>query len=78
MLMFLTRLGEGSQCIVTGDPSQIDLRPKRKSGLLEAIRLLEGVEGISFTRFTDADVVRHPVVARIIKVYDDGREGDEG
>lgn len=78
MLMFLTRLGEGSQCIVTGDPSQIDLRPKRKSGLLEAIRLLEGVEGISFTRFTDADVVRHPVVARIIKAYDDGREGDEG
>lgn len=76
MLMFLTRLGEDSQCIVTGDPSQIDLRPKKKSGLLEAIRLLDGVEGIAFNRFSGSDVVRHPVVSRIIKAYDEGR-GEE-
>jgi len=73
MLMFLTRLGEQSKCIVTGDPSQIDLRPKNKSGLLEAMSLLRGVEGIAFTEFEKRDVVRHPVVARIIDAYDKGR-----
>lgn len=73
MLMFLTRLGEQSMCIVTGDPSQIDLRPKNKSGLLEAMSLLRGVEGIAFTEFEKRDVVRHPVVARIIDAYDKGR-----
>jgi len=72
-LMFLTRLGEDSKCIVTGDPSQIDLRPVKKSGLLEAMRLLEDVDGISFTRFESRDVVRHPVVQRIIEAYDKGR-----
>lgn len=77
MLMFLTRLGEHSKCIVTGDPSQIDLRPKRKSGLLEAMALLQEVEGVSFTRFHQSDVVRHPVVARIISAYDKGREEEE-
>lgn len=71
--MFLTRIGEGSQCIVTGDPSQIDLRPKKRSGLLEAMDLLQGIEGISFIRFESKDVVRHPVVARIIEAYDRGR-----
>lgn len=78
MLMFLTRLGEESKCVVTGDPSQIDLRPKRKSGLLEAMALLQGIEGVSFTEFHKEDVVRHPVVARIIDAYDRGRaeEGD--
>ncbi|MCB1207232.1 MAG: PhoH family protein [Verrucomicrobiae bacterium] len=74
MFMFLTRIGEHSKCIVTGDPSQIDLRPKNRSGLLEAIELLEGVEGIAFARFEAADVIRHPVVARIIDAYDRGRE----
>lgn len=77
MLMFLTRLGEESTCVITGDPSQIDLRPKRNSGLLEAMSILEGVEGIAFTRFSGEDVVRHPVVARIIAAYDQKR-GEEG
>jgi phosphate starvation-inducible protein PhoH and related proteins len=79
MFMFLTRLGEHSKCIITGDPSQIDLRPKSRSGLLEAIDLLEGIEGINFTRFETTDVVRHPVVGRIIEAYDRGRgEGEVG
>ncbi len=81
MFMFLTRLGEHSKCIVTGDPSQVDLRPKSRSGLLEAIKLLDGVEGIAFTKFDSADVVRHPVVSRIIRAYESGRNeeiaGDE-
>lgn len=77
MFMLLTRLGEGSKGIVTGDPSQIDLRPKRNSGLLEAMNLLPGVEGISFTHFTQGDVVRHPVVARIIEAYEAGRSDGE-
>ncbi|MEM7698421.1 MAG: PhoH family protein [Verrucomicrobiota bacterium] len=74
MLMFLTRLGEYSTCVVTGDPSQIDLRPRHKSGLLEALNLLRGIEGISFVKFEGSDVVRHPVVARIIEAYESGRE----
>ncbi|MEM6916713.1 MAG: PhoH family protein, partial [Verrucomicrobiota bacterium] len=57
MLMFLTRLGEDSTCVITGDPSQIDLRPKKNSGLLEAISILEGVDGIAFTQFSGEDVV---------------------
>ena len=76
MFMFLTRLGEHSKCIVTGDPSQVDLRPKSRSGLLEAIDLLQGVEGIAFTRFDSSDVVRHPVVARIIEAYSEGRNDE--
>lgn len=76
MFMFLTRLGEHSKCIITGDPSQVDLRPKSRSGLLEAIDLLQGIEGISFTRFESSDVVRHPVVARIIEAYNEGRNGE--
>ncbi|MDF1812695.1 MAG: PhoH family protein [Verrucomicrobiales bacterium] len=76
MFMFLTRIGEGSQCIVTGDPSQIDLRPKTRSGILEAISLLRDVEGISFVEFEARDVVRHPVVGRIIEAYDKGRDSD--
>lgn len=77
MFMFLTRLGESSKCIVTGDPSQIDLRPKNRSGLLEAMALLRNVEGIAFTEFEKVDVVRHPVVARIIEAYDEGRVTSE-
>jgi phosphate starvation-inducible PhoH-like protein len=76
MFMFLTRLGEGAKCIVTGDPSQIDLRPKTRSGLLEAMNVLQGVEGIAFCRFDTVDVVRHPVVAKIISAYEQGR-GEE-
>jgi phosphate starvation-inducible PhoH-like protein len=68
--MFLTRLGEGSQMIVTGDPSQIDLPPGQKSGLKEAIDLLEKLEGIAHIPFSSADVVRHALVARIVEAYE--------
>ncbi|MEM6943543.1 MAG: PhoH family protein [Pseudomonadota bacterium] len=70
MKMFLTRLGEGSRMVVTGDPSQIDLPRGTGSGLVQAIRVLEGVKGIGFTRFSAVDVVRHPIVARVIEAYD--------
>ena len=76
MLMFLTRLGEESTCVVTGDPSQIDLRPRHRSGLLEAGRVLRGVKGIHFTEFESRDVVRHPVVRRIVEAYDRERDRD--
>ncbi|ACL55278.1 PhoH family protein [Methylobacterium nodulans] len=70
MKMFLTRLGENSRMIVTGDPSQIDLLPGQKSGLVEAVRILEGVEGIGRVIFKDADVVRHDLVRRIVSAYE--------
>jgi phosphate starvation-inducible PhoH-like protein len=70
MKMFLTRLGENSRMIITGDPSQIDLPRGVKSGLVEALQLLNGVEGISIVRFKDTDVVRHPLVGRIVRAYD--------
>ncbi|MCC6205394.1 MAG: PhoH family protein, partial [Hyphomicrobiales bacterium] len=60
--------------IVTGDPTQIDLPPNTKSGLVEALRVLDGVAGVVMVRFNDADVVRHPLVAEIVKAYDrDGK-----
>ena len=70
MKMFLTRLGENSRMIITGDPSQIDLPSGQTSGLVEAVKLLEGVSGIAQVRFTAADVVRHPLVGRIVEAYD--------
>jgi phosphate starvation-inducible PhoH-like protein len=70
MKMFLTRLGENSRMMITGDPSQIDLPRGVKSGLVEALHLLTEVEGISIVRFKDADVVRHPLVGRIVRAYD--------
>ena len=70
MKMFLTRLGEGSKMVVTGDPSQIDLPVGQKSGLDEAVKLLDGVEGIRSIRFTGKDVVRRDLVARIVEAYD--------
>ncbi|MDO9306590.1 MAG: PhoH family protein, partial [Mesorhizobium sp.] len=70
MKMFLTRLGEGSRMIVTGDPTQIDLPPNTKSGLVEALRILDDVPGAVTVRFNDTDVVRHPLVAEIVKAYD--------
>ena len=70
MKMFLTRLGEGSKMTVTGDPSQVDLPPGMKSGLEEAVALLDGVRGITAVRFTGADVVRRDLVARIVEAYD--------
>jgi phosphate starvation-inducible PhoH-like protein len=73
MKMFLTRLGEGSKMVVTGDPSQIDLPPGQTSGLGEAITILEKVEGIAHIPFTAADVVRHELVARIVEAYERAR-----
>jgi len=70
MKMFLTRLGEDSRMIVTGDPTQIDLPHGQTSGLVEAVALLEGVSGIAQVHFTAADVVRHPLVGRIVEAYD--------
>jgi phosphate starvation-inducible PhoH-like protein len=70
MKMFLTRLGFESKAVVTGDVTQIDLPDNRRSGLNEAIHLLSNVEGIAFRYFTDVDVVRHPLVQKIIKAYD--------
>ena len=70
MMMFLTRLGFDSKAVVTGDVTQIDLPEGRTSGLSEARQLLEGVEGIAFNYFTERDVVRHPLVQKIIKAYE--------
>ncbi len=70
MKMFLTRLGGGSKAIITGDLTQIDLPNPKKSGLWEALRVLDGVEGIRFCRFEDVDVVRHQLVQRIVQAYD--------
>lgn len=70
MKMFLTRLGEGSRMVVTGDVTQIDLPTGQKSGLREALTILRGVEGVSFVEFSDQDVVRHPLVGRIVRAYD--------
>lgn len=79
MKMFLTRLGEGSRMIITGDPSQIDLPPGQRSGLVEAVRLLSGVEGVGHARFEEGDVVRHALVRRIVMAYEDAsrKERDE-
>ncbi|NJM82596.1 MAG: PhoH family protein [Tabrizicola sp.] len=70
MKMFLTRLGEGSRMVVTGDRTQVDLPRGVPSGLQEAERILKGVRGVTFNYFTSKDVVRHPLVARIIEAYE--------
>jgi len=70
MKMFLTRLGFGSRAVVTGDVTQIDLPGSGRSGLVQAVRILSGVEGISFVHFKDDDVIRHPLVGRIVQAYD--------
>ena len=70
MKMFLTRIGFGAKAVVNGDVTQIDLARGQKSGLIEARRILDGVRGIAFTQFGAQDVVRHPLVARIIDAYD--------
>ncbi len=75
MKMFLTRLGEGSRMIVTGDPTQIDLPPGQKSGLIEAVRILSRVEGIGRVVFREGDVVRHDLVRRIVAAYDEASRG---
>jgi phosphate starvation-inducible PhoH-like protein len=77
MKMFLTRIGFGSKAVVTGDVSQIDLPKGTESGLVEAEQVLRKVKGIAMTRFTSADVVRHPLVARIVEAYEAAdRHGD--
>ena len=78
MKMFLTRIGYGSTAVVTGDLTQIDLPKHQKSGLKDALEVLHGVDGISFTFFTSRDVVRHPLVARIVQAYDARDENNEG
>ena len=79
MRMVLTRLGERAKMVVTGDPSQIDLPHPRDSGLAHAVALLEGEKGIGVARFGPEDVVRHPLVERIVRAYEaDGRRPDPG
>lgn len=78
MKMFLTRLGFGSKAVVTGDITQVDLPKGKKSGLIDAIRVLEGVQGIEFCFLKDTDVVRHPLIRRVINAYDQyNRENPE-
>jgi phosphate starvation-inducible PhoH-like protein len=73
MKMFLTRMGFNSKCVITGDITQIDLPNARKSGLIEAIDILKGVEGIAFVHFDETDVVRHHLVQRIVRAYEDNK-----
>jgi phosphate starvation-inducible protein PhoH and related proteins len=77
MKMFLTRIGFGSKAVVTGDTTQVDLPRGQKSGLIEAQQVLSDVRGIALTRFTSADVVRHPLVARIVEAYDAHSKKDD-
>ena len=74
MKMFLTRIGFGSNVVVTGDITQVDLPHRTKSGLKQVVDVLKGVKGISFTRFSPKDVVRHPLVQRIVEAYDSHEE----
>jgi phosphate starvation-inducible PhoH-like protein len=73
MKMFLTRMGANSKAVITGDITQIDLPNPRKSGLLDAINILDGVEGIHFCHFVDSDVVRHALVQRIVRAYESAK-----
>ncbi len=76
MKMFVTRLGFNSKAVITGDVTQIDLPGARRSGLLEAMDILGRVEGLAFVYFTEGDVVRHHLVQRIIRAYDEHKQGD--
>jgi len=80
MKMFLTRLGTGSRCIVTGDVSQIDLPRGKKSGLVEAMEVLKDVSGISIVHLSNKDVVRHELVQKIVRAYEawEAKESKEG
>jgi len=77
MKMFLTRMGEGSKMVVTGDITQMDLPEGKGSGLVQATEILDGVEGISVQRLSAKDVVRHPLVMRIIRAYEKDAEEAE-
>lgn len=73
MFMFLTRLGHGSKAVITGDPTQVDLPAHKQSGLVEAVKALRQTDGISIVEFTRKDIVRHPLVQRIIEAYEEHR-----
>ncbi len=77
MKMFVTRLGNGSKAVITGDLTQIDLPSSRKSGLLDAVQVLDGVEGIQFCHFENQDVVRHHLVQRIVRAYEGQGRADQ-
>jgi len=77
MKMFLTRMGANSKAVITGDITQIDLPNPRKSGLVDAINVLDGVEGIHFCHFEDSDVVRHALVQRIVRAYESVKPGQQ-
>jgi phosphate starvation-inducible PhoH-like protein len=77
MKMFLTRLGFDSKAVVTGDITQVDLPPDKRSGLVEAVEVLRSVEGIGFMAFDERDVVRHPLVQSILRAYERAREENE-
>ena len=77
LILLLTRIGFGSKAVITGDPSQVDLPRGQRSGLAHAVQVLEDVQGIATTRFTSRDVVRHPLVARIVDAYDLAAQNEE-
>ena len=74
MKMFLTRLGFNTKAVVTGDITQIDLPGDKSSGLVEVARVLDGIEGIGLMRFTESDVVRHPLVQKIVRAYEEAEK----
>jgi phosphate starvation-inducible PhoH-like protein len=78
MKMFLTRIGFGSTAVVTGDVTQIDLPAHQESGIKQALKILKDVDGISYTWFTSRDVVRHPMVQRIVEAYDRAEAAQPG
>ena len=71
MKMFLTRMGTNAKFIVTGDATQVDLPRREDSGLLRTIKMLEDIKGVTVVRFTDTDIVRHPLVTKIVKAFED-------
>ena len=77
MKMFLTRLGFGSKCVVTGDITQIDLPRGQMSGLVDALNVVKAVEGLAVVHFTGDDVIRHPLVGRIVAAYEAQRERND-
>ena len=77
MLMFLTRLGSNSKVVITGDPTQIDLPPSKISGIIEAKQALAKIDGIALCELDKRDVVRHPLVQRIVQAYDEHRKVGE-
>jgi phosphate starvation-inducible protein PhoH and related proteins len=78
MLMFLTRLGHGSKAVITGDPTQVDLPPNKRSGLAVGMRILGKVQGIAVMEFQKRDVVRHPLVQRIVAAYEEHNANSNG